>query len=475
MVQGRVFLFPEDRQRSLQSQTLAGRSKDATRVNAVSAARKNGQQYSMKINDLLCSSRAPEKVMLGHLLEPLQSMCLCLNVVKILLHLGMVCINAILQLIRFILNHNAFTFNNQFFIQTHRTAMGTKFARQYANIFMHKFKQDFITAQDLRPMLYTRYINNIFFLWTHGEESLKQLHSDVNKFHPTIRFSLQNQSLSWTHKTNTKTDRVPFIVQYIPREERLRHVLRNLQHVIDDDKHLAKIVPMPTLLAFKQPPNLKLTIVCLQDNINHNTTQPCHSNHYKTYGNVPSQWGNTSAVKGIQPLIFGEKAFPVYLIYAPHDSVHLYKVTPQPPTLHGRKSQPIQHAVGKDSDMAMALAGASGPEQHGLRRLTACCWGKASFGFRRRQLPVQIHGGGGRGEFGSGMRLGWHQQQLHRRDGLEVDSQCQKRFTRMLPGMECLSYKERLDRLRLYSLERCRLRGDLIEAYKIMRGIDRVN
>ena len=50
----------------------------------------------------------------------------------------------------------------------------------------------------------------------------------------------------------------------------------------------------------------------------------------------------------------------------------------------------------------------------------------------------------------------------------------QKRFTRMLPGFDGLSYKERLDRLGLFSLECRRLRGDLIEVYKIMRGIDQL-
>ena len=51
----------------------------------------------------------------------------------------------------------------------------------------------------------------------------------------------------------------------------------------------------------------------------------------------------------------------------------------------------------------------------------------------------------------------------------------QKRFTRMLLGFDGLSYKERLDRLGLFSLERRRLRGDLIEVYKIMRGTDQLN
>eukprot|EP00061_Rhincodon_typus_P006940 g28086.t1 len=84
-------------------------------------------------------------------------------------------------------------------------------------------------------------------------------------------------------QTQDTTVRVPFIVQYFPRAEKLHHVLRSLQYDIEDDKHLAKIIPTPPLLTFKQPPNLKQTIICsklpsLQDNINHNTTQPCDGN-----------------------------------------------------------------------------------------------------------------------------------------------------------------------------------------------------
>eukprot|EP00061_Rhincodon_typus_P017163 g45737.t1 len=76
--------------------------------------------------------------------------------------------------------------------------MGPKFAPQYANMFMHKVEQDFFAAHDLQPTLYTRCNNNIFFLWTHGKESLKRLHNDIKEFHPTIKptmdYSLESVS-----------------------------------------------------------------------------------------------------------------------------------------------------------------------------------------------------------------------------------------------------------------------------------------
>ena len=46
----------------------------------------------------------------------------------------------------------------------------------------------------------------------------------------------------------------------------------------------------------------------------------------------------------------------------------------------------------------------------------------------------------------------------------------QRRLTRMVPGMKDLSYQERLIKLKLPSLAYRRLRGDAIEAFKIIRG-----
>ena len=60
-----------------------------------------------------------------------------------------------------------------------------------------------------------------------------------------------------------------------------------------------------------------------------------------------------------------------------------------------------------------------------------------------------------------------------RKDILALEG-VQRRFTRLIPEMRGLAYEERLNRLGLYSLEFRRLRGDLIETYKIMKGLDRV-
>ena len=36
-----------------------------------------------------------------------------------------------------------------------------------------------------------RYINDVFFNWEHGEESLKVFIDQVNMFHPTIKFTAE--------------------------------------------------------------------------------------------------------------------------------------------------------------------------------------------------------------------------------------------------------------------------------------------
>ncbi len=61
------------------------------------------------------------------------------------------------------------------------------------------------------------------------------------------------------------------------------------------------------------------------------------------------------------------------------------------------------------------------------------------------------------------------------RKDIDVIERVQRRATRLIAGLARLSYEERLKETGLYTLERRRLRGDMIEMFMIMKGIDKIS
>ena len=95
------------------------------------------------------------------------------------------------EMLGLILNENSFQFNGENYLQTHGTAMGTKMAVAFANIFMAKIETTLIQQSETKPKEWRRYIDDIFSLWDSDEKDVDQFIEQANKFHPTIKFTAE--------------------------------------------------------------------------------------------------------------------------------------------------------------------------------------------------------------------------------------------------------------------------------------------
>lgn len=61
------------------------------------------------------------------------------------------------------LKNNIFEHNGRTFMQKRGTAIGTKLAPPYAILFMDALEEDFLRNSQLKPFVWWRYIDDIFF------------------------------------------------------------------------------------------------------------------------------------------------------------------------------------------------------------------------------------------------------------------------------------------------------------------------
>ena len=59
---------------------------------------------------------------------------------------------------------------------------------------MDKLGTDFLTKKNLKAWFWLRYIDDIFFVWTHGEVKLHGFLSSLNEFHPNLKFTHENST-----------------------------------------------------------------------------------------------------------------------------------------------------------------------------------------------------------------------------------------------------------------------------------------
>ena len=78
------------------------------------------------------------------------------------------------------------------------TFIGAKRAPPYSILFIVELEEDIIKESEYKPYFWRTYIDEIFFLWEHGENKLKSFFNKINKVYPTKKFTAE-----WT-KTSMK-------------------------------------------------------------------------------------------------------------------------------------------------------------------------------------------------------------------------------------------------------------------------------
>ena len=76
------------------------------------------------------------------------------------------------ELVEVVSKNNIFEFDENTFKQKRGTAIVTKFVALYTILVMADFNQKMLESFEKKPMFWWRFIDDIFFIWEHGEESL---------------------------------------------------------------------------------------------------------------------------------------------------------------------------------------------------------------------------------------------------------------------------------------------------------------
>ena len=101
---------------------------------------------------------------------------------------------SICRLLQMVLVKNNFDFKSKHYLQTGGTAMGTRVAPTYANLFMSDFEERFVYSHQTQPYMWVRFIDDIFFVWLHGQAKLDAFIKYLNQSHDTIKFTSETSS-----------------------------------------------------------------------------------------------------------------------------------------------------------------------------------------------------------------------------------------------------------------------------------------
>ena len=98
-------------------------------------------------------------------------------------------VNGIHSMTELVLRKNVFEFNSECFLQTYGTAIGTKMAPTYANIAMSIFERKLLTGSCNKTLVWFRYIDDIFAIWTYGEDKFRDFVLYINSIQSSFQLT----------------------------------------------------------------------------------------------------------------------------------------------------------------------------------------------------------------------------------------------------------------------------------------------
>ncbi len=116
------------------------------------------------------------------------------------------------QLMLLVLTDNIFSFDSKIYRQKTGIAMGTKCAPALANLFLVVIEDRLFNKRNHQakplPLLWRRYIDDVFGIWTEGQEALEEFKLSLNEAHHSLQFVLE-----------TDNDSIPFLDLVISKQE----------------------------------------------------------------------------------------------------------------------------------------------------------------------------------------------------------------------------------------------------------------
>ena len=97
----------------------------------------------------------------------------------------------ILNLLKICLNSNIFNFNGTYYHQRNGAAMGHGYCVEYANIYMAQWEKGALSKSPLLPILWVRFIDDVFMIWTHGYDEFLNFLKVLNEHDESIKLTYE--------------------------------------------------------------------------------------------------------------------------------------------------------------------------------------------------------------------------------------------------------------------------------------------